>query len=160
MPQRHDTGPQVSPEHLPPTGTATADLLVLEFAEPPPAAAGTGGPREAAGETHLIGPRGTTVLDHLDARVVGIIGRAGVGHVAAVDAIGQCDSAFREITVLDQRRIAYPAGAGQAPTSVGVLLLDFTGEPVGLHVSGRAHVEGGWVVVEVDEARVHRAPAR
>lgn len=160
MPQRRETVPQVSPDHLPPTGTATADLLTLEFAEPPPAAASSGGPREAVGQTHLIGPCGPAVLDHLDARMVGIIGRAGVGHVDAVDAVGQCDSAFREVTVLDRRRIAYQGGAGPAPAAVGVLLLDFTGEPVGLHVVGRAHADGGRIVVEVEEARLHSAPRR
>ncbi|MFC5285727.1 hypothetical protein ACFPM7_01570 [Actinokineospora guangxiensis] len=152
----------MSPDHPRPTGTAAADLLTLEFADPPPAAAGIGGPRESAAETHLIGPRGArprgpAALDHLDPRMVGIIGRAGVGHVAAADATGQCDSAFREITVLDPRRIAYPA-AGPAPAAVGVLLLDFTDEPVGLHVNGRAHAEGPWIVVEVEEARIHGTP--
>lgn len=164
MPDRHDTVSAVSPDVLPPTGTATADLLTLEFAEPPPAAAAVAGPREAAGHSHLIGPRRPepgvpAVLDHLDARMVAIIDRTGLGHVATADAAGHCDSAFREVRVLDRRHIAYPSQDGPPPAAVGVLLVDFTAEPVGVHITGHAREDGGWMVVEVEAARIHSAPA-
>lgn len=160
----------MSPDLLPPTGTATADLLTLEFAEPPPAATAVAGPREAAGESHLIGPRRprpepAPVLDHLDARMVAIIDRAGHGHVATAAADGQCESSFRDVKVLDRRHIAVRGGDGPAPAAVGVLLVDFTAEPVGLHVNGSARADGrgdadaGWTVVEVAEAVIHDGPA-
>ncbi|MGX7823939.1 hypothetical protein ACTG9Q_02485 [Actinokineospora sp. 24-640] len=158
----------MSPDLLPPTGTATADLLTLEFADPPPAATGATGPREAPEHAYPIGPaprapRTSPVLDHLDARMVEFIDRAGQGHVATADAAGHCESSFREVRVLDPHRIAYPGDDGPPPAAVGVLLVDFAAEPVGLHVNGRAcedaALPAGWVVVEVAEARLHRGAA-
>ncbi|MFC7618259.1 hypothetical protein ACFQV2_37670 [Actinokineospora soli] len=95
------------------------------------------------------------MLDHLDARMVAVIDRAGRGHVATATADGHFESAFRDVKVLDRRHIAYPGSDGPPPAAVGVLLVDLTGEPVGVHVSGRAREDGGWVVVEVEAARLH-----
>ncbi len=210
----------MSPAALPPTGTAQADLLTLEFSEAPPAVARTvtpAGPREPAarpnpgaagrelpgsdGEHLLQRVYGTAerarrfyddqVLDRLNPNMIEFVGRMEMAFVATADAAGECDSSLRAgppgfIQVLDERRIAYPEYRGNGVLAslgnisenphVGILMLDFTRDAIGLHVNGRARVvedadlpgddarpaepDRGrtperWVLVEVDEAYIH-----
>ncbi|WP_228771582.1 pyridoxamine 5'-phosphate oxidase family protein [Actinokineospora iranica] len=206
----------MSPDLLPPTGTAQADLLTLEFAESPPAVAPVAGPRESPAPPHPVGPAlpgsagehrlqaayGTAerarrfyqdqVLDHLTERMVEFVGRMELAFIATADAAGECDSSLRAgppgfIHVLDKRRVAYPEYRGNGVLAslgnisenpnVGILMVDFTRDVIGLHVNGRATVmadadlradhpglpvemEKGrtperWVLVEVREAYIH-----
>jgi uncharacterized protein len=132
------------------------------------------------------------VLDHLNQDMVEFVGRMEMAFVGTADAGGECDSSFRAgpagfLHVLDERRIAYPEYRGNGVMAslgnisenphVGLLMIDFGRDLVGLHVNGRARIvedadlrqehpalpvatERGrtperWVVVHVEEAYVH-----
>ncbi|WP_285500134.1 pyridoxamine 5'-phosphate oxidase family protein [Actinokineospora sp. NBRC 105648] len=161
----------MSIDPLPPAG---ADLLRLEFAEVPPAAAHATGPREPAGAD-----AGGLVLDRLTAPMIELVHRMELAYVATADAEGACDSGLRAgppgfIQVLDDRHLAYaefdaPASLdniGENP-HVGILLVDAA---KAVQVNGRATVLGEaelpnrvgarhWVLVEVEEAYLHRRAA-
>ncbi len=132
------------------------------------------------------------VLDHLNERMVEFVGRQEMLFVASADGGGACDCTFRAgppgfIQVLDRRRLAWPEYRGNGVMAslgniletgrVGLLLVDFFRDVIGLHVNGRASVVTDealreqvpdlpvdphpgrrpvvGVVVEVDEAYVH-----
>jgi len=132
------------------------------------------------------------VLDHLNPAMVEFVGRMELAFVGTADAGGECDATLRAgppgfLHVLDQRRLAYPEYRGNGVLAslgnisenphVGLLMIDFTRDVIGLHVNGRAwivedadlraewpalpvEVERGraperWVVVDVVEAYVH-----
>lgn len=112
--------------------------------------------------------------------------------VATADGAGECDASLRAgppgfVRVLDDRTLAYPeyrgngvhAGLGNITENphVGLLMVDFVRDRIGLHVNGRARIVGDaelrrahpgipvdpargrraerWVVVDVVEAYVH-----
>ncbi len=120
------------------------------------------------------------------------IQRMEMAFVATSDGSGECDCTFRAgppgfIKVIDDRTIAYPEYRGNGVMAslgnlvqnphVGILLVDFTRDLIGLHVNGEASIvsparmgefdletggaaSGGrrpvqWVVVRVTEAYVH-----
>jgi predicted pyridoxine 5'-phosphate oxidase superfamily flavin-nucleotide-binding protein len=120
------------------------------------------------------------------------IGRMEMAFIATADAHGECDASFRAgppgfVVVLDDRTIAWPeyrgngvmASAGNIAENphVGILMVDFVRDLVGLHVNGSAElVSPGdfasrytpdqldivpgrrperWIVVEVEEAYIH-----
>jgi predicted pyridoxine 5'-phosphate oxidase superfamily flavin-nucleotide-binding protein len=132
------------------------------------------------------------VLDHLNPRMVEFAERMEMAFVSTSDASGECDCSLRAgppgfITVLDERTIAYPEYRGNGVLAslgnisenahIGVLLVDFVRDLIGLHVNGDASVvddvvlrgeypdlpvdfERGrtperWVLVRVAEAYIH-----
>ena len=132
------------------------------------------------------------VLDHLNESMKEFIGRMELAFVATADANGECDSSLRAgppgfIEVLDDKHLAYPEYRGNGVMAslgnisenphVGILLVDFVTDLIGLHVNGRARIvedadlrgvypelpaeaDRGrtpqrWAVVQVEEAYVH-----
>jgi predicted pyridoxine 5'-phosphate oxidase superfamily flavin-nucleotide-binding protein len=132
------------------------------------------------------------VLDHLNSRMRKFIDRQEMAFVATADAKGECDCTFRAgppgfIKVIDDHMIAYPEYRGNGVMAslgnmvenahVGVLMVDFFEDLVGLHVNGRARIVTSgtaasfglvedpdrppgrsaerWVTVRVDEAYIH-----
>jgi uncharacterized protein len=124
--------------------------------------------------------------------MVEFVGRMEMMFVATADEHGECDSTLRAgpagfVQVLDEGHLAYPEYRGNGVMAslgnisenphVGLLMVDFVRDLIGLHVNGRARiVEDGelraaypnlpapnvpgrraqlWVVVEVEEAYVH-----
>ncbi|GAA5169681.1 hypothetical protein GCM10023321_65660 [Pseudonocardia eucalypti] len=132
------------------------------------------------------------VRDRLLPRMVEFIGRMEMVFVATSDDSGECDASLRAgppgfIQVLDERHLAYPEYRGNGVHAslgnitenphVGLLMMDFERDLIGLHVNGPARVETDerlrarhpelpldgapgrraerWVVVEVHEAYIH-----
>ena len=131
--------------------------------------------------------------DRLTPEMIEFIGRMEMAFIATSDAAGECDCSFRAgkpgfLTVLDERTIAFPEFRGNGVMAslgnilenphVGILMIDFTRDLIGLHVNGPAQIvtpeymteverevpeqgtSGGtrpiqWVVVRVSEAYVH-----
>ncbi|RDI29714.1 pyridoxamine 5'-phosphate oxidase family protein [Lentzea flaviverrucosa] len=129
------------------------------------------------------------VLDHLNPAMAEFVGRMEMAFISTADADGECDSSLRAgsagfIRVVDSRTLVYPEYRGNGVMAslgnimenphVGMLMVDFAEDLIGLHVNGRARIapleefasedeETGpgvkkverWVVVEVREAYVH-----
>jgi uncharacterized protein len=132
------------------------------------------------------------VRDRLLPTMVAFVQRMEMVFVASADAGGECDASLRAgppgfIRVLDARTLAYPEYRGNGVHAslgnisenghVGLLMVDFVHDLIGLHVNGTARiveaaefaaefpqvpedVERGrraerWVVVEVEEAYIH-----
>lgn len=132
------------------------------------------------------------VLDRLNPAMAEFVGRMEMAFIATADARGNADCSLRSgppgfIHVLDAHEIAYPEYRGNGVqaslgnlfenSGIGVLMIDFARDVIGLHVNGRARIvedaefravypeipqdfERGrtpqrWVVVEIDEAYVH-----
>lgn len=132
------------------------------------------------------------VLDHLNEEMVGFVGRMDMAFVATADGNGETDCSLRTgpagfIQVLGDRQLAYPEYRGNGVLAslgnisenprVGLLLVDFVTDLIGLHVNGRARIVEDealrvdhpdlpvetvrarkperWVVVEVVEAYTH-----
>ena len=131
--------------------------------------------------------------DQLTPEMIDFIGRMEMAFIATSDATGDCDCSFRAgkpgfLTVLDERTIAYPEFRGNGVMAslgnilenqhIGILLVDFTRDLIGLHVNGTAQIvppqymleleqspsqqgtPGGtrpiqWVLVRVVEAYIH-----
>lgn len=130
--------------------------------------------------------------DRLVPSMVEFVGRMTMAFVATADAHGECDSTLRAgpagfLRVLDDRRLAWPEYRGNGVMAslgniaenphVGLLMVDFTDELIGLHVNGAARVVDDevlraehpslpqesvpgrradqWVEVTVEEAYVH-----
>jgi predicted pyridoxine 5'-phosphate oxidase superfamily flavin-nucleotide-binding protein len=134
------------------------------------------------------------VLDHLNVRMQEFVNRQEMFFLATSDRHGDCDSTFRAgppgfIQVLDERTVAYPEYRGNGVMAsignisenprLGLMLIDFTRDRIGLHINGRARVVMDaemraayqglpvdpipgrraqlWVMVEVEEAYIHCA---
>lgn len=132
------------------------------------------------------------VLDHLNPKMTEFVGRMDMAFVATADAHGECDCSLRTgppgfIEVLNERTLAYPEYRGNGVMAslgnisenpkIGVLMVDFVTDLIGLHVNGTASIvedtvlrgehpelpvdsERGrtperWVLVNVVEAYVH-----
>ncbi len=163
------------------------------------------GERPGSDGEHLVQQRlGTTeradrfyrdqVLDHLNARMQEFVARQEMFFLSTADRHGECDATFRAgppgfVQVLDARTLTYPEYRGNGVMAsvgnisenprLGILMVDFTRDRIGLHVNGRARVvmdeemRAGhpglpvdpipgrraqlWVMVEVEEAYVHCA---
>ncbi|MEU5210949.1 pyridoxamine 5'-phosphate oxidase family protein [Streptomyces sp. NPDC020742] len=137
---------------------------------------------------------GEQVLDHLNARMQEFVARQEMFFLATADRHGECDSTFRAgppgfIQVLDDRTLAYPEYRGNGVMAsvgnisenprLGMMLIDFTRDRIGLHINGRARVVMDedmrashpglpvdpvpgrraqlWVTVDVEEAYIHCA---
>lgn len=132
------------------------------------------------------------VRDRLLPTMAEFVERMEMVFVATADAHGECDASLRAgppgfIRVLDARVLAYPEYRGNGVHAslgnisenahVGLLMVDFVRDLIGLHVNGTARIveaaefgatfpqvpldiERGrraerWVVVEVEEAYIH-----
>ncbi|MFJ8960371.1 pyridoxamine 5'-phosphate oxidase family protein [Lentzea sp. NPDC102401] len=122
------------------------------------------------------------VLDHLNPAMAEFVGRMEMAFISTADADGECDSTLRAgpagfLRVIDSRTVAYPEYRGNGVMAslgnimenphVGMLMVDFADDLIGLHVNGRARIVPReefetedkkverWVVVEVQEAYVH-----
>ena len=95
------------------------------------------------------------VLDQLNPRMREFIARQEMFFLASADRRGECDSTFRAgppgfVRVLDDRTLIYPEYRGNGVMAsmgniaenpqVGILMVDFTRDRIGLHVNGRARV--------------------
>ncbi|KIZ19346.1 pyridoxamine 5'-phosphate oxidase family protein [Streptomyces natalensis] len=134
------------------------------------------------------------VLDHLNGRMQEFVARQEMFFLATADRYGECDSTFRAgppgfVRVLDERLLAYPEYRGNGVMAsignisenprLGILMIDFTRDRIGLHINGRARVVLDeemraahpdlpvdpvpgrraqlWVAVEIEEAYIHCA---
>ncbi|WP_062994834.1 pyridoxamine 5'-phosphate oxidase family protein [Nocardia mikamii] len=131
------------------------------------------------------------VLNGLNSRMRDFVGRMDMAFIATADRHGECDTSFRAgkpgfVHVIDDRTVAYPEYRGNGVMAslgnilenphVGILMIDFVHDLVGLHINGSAHIvddqalrvrvpglpaaERGriaerWVVVDVEEAYIH-----
>jgi predicted pyridoxine 5'-phosphate oxidase superfamily flavin-nucleotide-binding protein len=132
------------------------------------------------------------VLDRLNSRMREFVARQEMFFLATSDGQGQCDSTFRAgppgfLHVLDDGTLAYPEYRGNGVMAslgnirenphVGLLMIDFSEDRIGLHINGRARLvpDGDmrrshpdlpvdplpgrrpqmWVEVEVEEAYIH-----
>lgn len=132
------------------------------------------------------------VLDHLNARMREFAAEREMFFVATADAHGACDSSFRAgprgvLHVPDEKTLCYPEYRGNGVLAslgnirenphIGILMVDFTHDRIGLHVNGRARIvtDGDmrarhpdlpsdpvpgrrpvvWVETEVEEAYIH-----
>ncbi|MFC9790326.1 pyridoxamine 5'-phosphate oxidase family protein [Rhodococcus sp. NPDC127528] len=156
----------------------------------------------SVGEHELQDEYGTTeraarfysdqVLAHLNPTMINFASRQEMAFVATADSRGECDSTFRAgapgfMHVIDPHTLAYPEYRGNGVMAslgnirenphVGILMIDFVHDLIGLHVNGTARiVEDGdlraqvpdlpedhgtgrtperWVVVDVEEAYIH-----
>ncbi|MFB6625441.1 pyridoxamine 5'-phosphate oxidase family protein [Streptomyces sp. NPDC056374] len=134
------------------------------------------------------------VLDRLNSRMREFVNRQEMFFLATADRHGACDNTFRAgppgfLHVLDDETLAYPEYRGngvhaslgniEENPQVGILMVDFLQDRIGLHVNGRARsvaddamrrahpwlpadqVPGRralvWVVITVEEAYIHCA---
>lgn len=134
------------------------------------------------------------VLDRLNPRMREFAARQEMFFLATSDRHGECDNTFRAgppgfVQVFDDRTLAYPEYRGngvlaslgniQENPHVGILMIDFLRDRIGLHVNGRARVLSDeemrrerpdlpvdpapgrrarlWVEVTVEEAYIHCA---
>jgi uncharacterized protein len=132
------------------------------------------------------------VLDHLNDDMREFVARQELLFVSTSDAGGGCDCSFRAgppgfIQVLDERTICYPEYRGNGVMAslgnicenghIGLLMIDFFRDVIGLHVNGTAQVFSDsqlrktydmlprdahpgrtsqlWVLVDVEEAYIH-----
>ncbi|MGW7001892.1 pyridoxamine 5'-phosphate oxidase family protein [Streptomyces sp. NPDC054933] len=95
------------------------------------------------------------VRDRLNAKMREFMARQEMLFLSTADRNGECDSTFRAgppgfIQVLDDRTVAYPEYRGngvmaslgniQENPHVGILMIDFSRDRIGLHVNGRARL--------------------
>ncbi|MFE7516823.1 pyridoxamine 5'-phosphate oxidase family protein [Streptomyces sp. NPDC057540] len=161
--------------------------------------------RPGSGGEHLVQQRmGTAeradrfyaeqVLDRLNPRMREFVARQEMFFLATADGHGECDNTFRAgppgfLHVLDDTTLAYPEYRGNGVHAslgnieenphVGVLMVDFLRDRIGLHVNGRAGIVPDedmrrghptlavdpvpgrralvWVVITVEEAYIHCA---
>ncbi|MGP3980704.1 pyridoxamine 5'-phosphate oxidase family protein [Streptomyces sp. KR80] len=134
------------------------------------------------------------VLDRLNDRMREFTGRQEMFFLATADRHGECDSTFRAgppgfLRILDEKTLAYPEYRGNGVLAslgnieenphVGILMIDFLRDRIGLHVNGRARIVPDaemrashpelpsdpvpgrraqlWVEVTVEEAYIHCA---
>ncbi|MFE1383562.1 pyridoxamine 5'-phosphate oxidase family protein [Streptomyces sp. NPDC058740] len=134
------------------------------------------------------------VLDRLNPRMREFVARQEMFFLATADRHGACDNTFRAgppgfLHVLDERRLAYPEYRGNGVQAsvgnieenphVGILMVDFLRDRIGLHVNGTARTVADevmrrdhpglavdpvpgrraviWVEITVEEAYIHCA---
>lgn len=130
------------------------------------------------------------MLDHLNPLMRAFVRRARMFFLATADGSGACDSTLRAgspgfLEVVDERTVTWPEFRGNGVHAslgnisenphVGLLIVDFVEDQVGLHVNGRAelveaaamarhgfrpgspagHTTRLWVRVAVEEAYIH-----
>ncbi|MCX2948312.1 pyridoxamine 5'-phosphate oxidase family protein [Lentzea sp. NEAU-D7] len=95
------------------------------------------------------------VLDHLNPAMAEFVGRMEMAFISTADADGECDSSLRAgpagfLRVIDSRTLVYPEYRGNGVMAslgnimenphVGMLMVDFADDLIGLHVNGRARI--------------------
>jgi uncharacterized protein len=95
------------------------------------------------------------VLDHLNEKMISFVERMEMAFIATSDATGECDCSLRAgppgfIQVIDERTFAYPEYRGNGVLAslgnisenaqIGVLLVDFVTDLIGLHINGHAAI--------------------
>jgi predicted pyridoxine 5'-phosphate oxidase superfamily flavin-nucleotide-binding protein len=116
------------------------------------------------------------VLDHLNEKMRDFVSRQEMLFVATSDRHGECDNTFRAgppgfIQVLDERNLAYPEYRGNGVmaslgnisenANVGLLMIDFVKDAIGLHVNGSAQiVEDADMRTAYPDLSVDPAPGR
>jgi uncharacterized protein len=126
------------------------------------------------------------VLDHLNPLMMAFVAKMEMAFISTADADGECDSSLRAgpagfLRVIDSRTLVYPEYRGNGVMAslgnimenphVGMLMVDFTEDLIGLHVNGSARIAPfeefaglvsdedrkveQWVVVSVREAYIH-----
>jgi uncharacterized protein len=133
------------------------------------------------------------VSDQLTPQMIEFIGRMEMAFIATSDSAGECDCSFRAgeagfLRVLDERTMAYPELRGNGVMAslgnmlenphIGIFMVDFTRDLIGLHVNGAAQIvtpeymqeldqdlpepaaSAGkrpvqWVLIQVEEAFIH-----
>lgn len=132
------------------------------------------------------------VRDRLNPRMREFIGRQEMFFLSTADGHGECDCTLRAgpagfVLALDEKTIAYPEYRGNGVMAslgnilenphVGILMVDFGRDRIGLHVNGRARIvpdelmrawtpdlpvdpvpgrrAQAWVEVDVEEAYIH-----
>lgn len=95
------------------------------------------------------------VVDRLNETMIEFIGRMDMAFIATADKHGECDTSFRAgppgfLHVLDDRTVAYPEYRGNGVMAslgnilenphVGILLMDFVRDLIGLHINGSARI--------------------
>ncbi|GAA1893676.1 pyridoxamine 5'-phosphate oxidase family protein [Streptantibioticus ferralitis] len=95
------------------------------------------------------------VRDRLNAKMREFTARQEMLFVSTADRKGECDSSFRAgppgfIQVLDDKTVAYPEYRGngvmaslgniQENPHIGILMIDFARDRIGLHINGRARL--------------------
>ncbi|WP_067570682.1 pyridoxamine 5'-phosphate oxidase family protein [Nocardia acidivorans] len=131
------------------------------------------------------------VRNRLNRQMIEFIGRMDMAFIATADKHGECDNSFRAgkpgfLHVIDDRTLAYPEYRGNGVLAslgnmlenphIGILLIDFVQDLIGLHINGTARIVDDslmrrcvadlppdvrgrqperWVVVDVEEAYIH-----
>ncbi|MET8426414.1 pyridoxamine 5'-phosphate oxidase family protein [Nocardia sp. NPDC004860] len=131
------------------------------------------------------------VRDRLNTHMIDFIRRMDMAFIATSDKHGECDASFRAgkagfLHVIDDRTVAYPEYRGNGVMAslgnilenphVGILMIDFVHDLIGLHLNGiarivddalmrrcvpdlpadtRGRIPERWVVVDVEEAYIH-----
>ncbi|HEY1920392.1 MAG TPA: pyridoxamine 5'-phosphate oxidase family protein [Streptosporangiaceae bacterium] len=103
--------------------------------------------------------------DRLTPVMVEFIGRMEMAFIATSDASGECDCSFRAgtagfVRVLDEQTIAYPEFRGNGVMAslgnmaenphIGIFMVDFTQDLIGLHVNGEAAIITPGHMLELD----------
>ena len=103
--------------------------------------------------------------DQLTQKMIGFIGRMEMAFIATSDMAGECDCSFRAgaagfLRVLDERTIAYPEFRGNGVMAslgnllenrhIGMLMMHFTQDLIGLHVNGDAEIVTPALMRELD----------
>jgi hypothetical protein len=133
-------------------------------------------PRPGSRGEHVLQERyGTTeraskfyrdqLCDQLTSRMIEFIGRMEMAFIATSDADGECDCSFRAgpagfLRVLDEHTVAYPEFRGNGVMAslgnivenphIGILMVDFTRDLIGLHVNGNAEIITPADMLELD----------
>ncbi|WP_067531989.1 pyridoxamine 5'-phosphate oxidase family protein [Nocardia crassostreae] len=131
------------------------------------------------------------VRNRLNTHMIDFIRRMDMAFIATSDKHGECDCSFRAgqpgfLHVIDEATVAYPEYRGNGVMAslgnvlenphVGILMIDFVQDLIGLHINGTARIvddrlmrrcvpglppnERGrvperWVVVDIEEAYIH-----
>jgi len=108
---------------------------------------------------------GNQLTGQLTPKMIEFIGRMEMAFVATSDMSGECDCTFRAgpagfLRVLDERTIAYPEFRGNGVMAslgnilenphIGIIMIDFTHDLIGLHVNGDAEIITPATMQELD----------
>jgi len=110
--------------------------------------------------------------DRLTPMMMRFIGRMEMAFIATSDAAGECDCSFRAgqagfLRVLSERTIAYPEYRGNGVMAslgnilenphIGIFMVDFTTDLIGLHVNGEAEILTPAQMQEIDRCTPEQA---
>ena len=110
------------------------------------------------------------MLDHLNPAMQEFITKQTMMFIASSDAHGECDCSFRAgdagfIRVVDRKHIMWPEYRGNGVVAsggnvkenphMGILLMDFLENTIGLHINGKAYLraDGAFAILPEDVKR-------